>query len=219
MGRAYTFDGSSMDRLARHRQCRRVALDLLRLGRLLPRRDQSAGALEDHGGSWSERTLLGGGSTGMLSCASSTFCERPDENGRTFEYNGASWSPGASADVEGLRDLSCASEDFCVAVKTPFRLHGEGEAITFDGVSWSAPSADMPGGTASWISCASPTFCAAVGTDATIYDRIELEYAGAPRPQRRLVSPGRLLRRVRGRRILQVRSRLLERAPRSVRQR
>ena len=136
--------------------------------------DASAGALVDHNGSWSERTVLGGGGgVSRFSCASSTFCELIDTNGHTFSYDGASWSQGVSTGVEDLRGLSCVSASFCVAVRTTFHEGPpwfQGEAFTFDGVAWSAPSVITPVSSVDSVSCASATFCAAVGSEATIYN-------------------------------------------------
>jgi hypothetical protein len=82
-----------------------------------------------------------------------------------FTFNGTSWSkPSAIAPGSYLQAVSCASARFCVA------LDRKGDALTFDGSSWSMPVNAFPDGLTmgeggvSWpiVSCPARNFCAAV---------------------------------------------------------
>ena len=55
-----------------------------------------------------------------------------------------------------LSSVSCPSPSFCAAVDY------EGNALTYDGTSWSVPSQVDPGGGLDSVTCPSPSFCAAV---------------------------------------------------------
>jgi hypothetical protein len=75
--------------------------------------------------------------------------------GATSATAAATWS--APTDIDGsnhLDSVSCPSTSFCVAVDA------EGDALNYNGSSWSSPS--LIGGTDA-VSCPSVTFCAAVG--------------------------------------------------------
>jgi hypothetical protein len=78
-------------------------------------------------------------------------------------FNGSAWSP--PADVDGshtLNSVSCASRSFCVAVDQ------QGDALTFNGRSWSAPARIAgPNGELVSVSCAARAFCVAVGDAAS----------------------------------------------------
>jgi hypothetical protein len=58
----------------------------------------------------------------------------------------------------GFTSVSCASASLCVAVD------GTGNALTYNGTSWSQPQSIDPNGSLglSSVSCASSTFCVAV---------------------------------------------------------
>src|SRR6202035_3209564 len=55
--------------------------------------------------------------------------------------------------------VSCPAASFCVAVDL------EGDALTFNGSTWSTPTAVDPGNQISSVSCPSTTFCVAVGNN------------------------------------------------------
>jgi hypothetical protein len=56
----------------------------------------------------------------------------------------------------GLKPVSCPSASFCAAVDA------NGNVLTFNGTSWSAPKVIDPSGVLTSVSCPSASFCAAV---------------------------------------------------------
>ena len=77
---------------------------------------------------------------------------------------------GSAALVDPLRgepaSVSCPTSGSCVAVD------GHGNALTYDGTSWSTPLSVDPSGAPTSVSCPSPSFCAAVDAsgNALTYD-------------------------------------------------
>jgi hypothetical protein len=71
------------------------------------------------------------------------------------------WSAPTNIDSVGystIASVSCPSATFCVAVDDV------GDALTYNGTSWSAPTKiHGPGDNGQSVSCTSPTFCAEVG--------------------------------------------------------
>ncbi len=130
-------------------------------------------ALTYNGTSWSAPTQIdnsdSGGHFDSLSCPSATFCAAVSDTGYALTYNGASWSGGTkvapnppgtcsiSCAYEGLTSVSCPSATFCAAVDY------DGDALTYNGTSWSAPT--HIGGDEDGVSCPSATFCVAVGLE------------------------------------------------------
>jgi len=103
-----------------------------------------------------------GGAIGILpvslSCSGEAFCVAVNREEAVIR-SGGSWGAPADIDREGaIEGVSCASGTFCVAVD-----HG-GNALTFNGSSWSAPNpiegVDTGVGL-SGVSCPSSSFCAA----------------------------------------------------------
>jgi hypothetical protein len=104
-----------------------------------------------------------------VSCPSATFCAAVSDTGYALTYSGTSWSGGTniapnppgtcsiSCEHEGLTSVSCPSATFCAAVDY------DGDALTYNGTSWSAPT--HIGGDEDGVSCPSATFCAAVGPE------------------------------------------------------
>ena len=124
MGRAYTFDGGSwtaspvIDSAAGLRSVSRASEGFcLAL-------DGSAGALEDHGGSWSERTVLGGGRPASSPARRAPFASCWM---RTGAPSSTTARAGARAHPQTLKTSETspgASEDFCVGVKRPSACAG-----------------------------------------------------------------------------------------------
>jgi hypothetical protein len=116
---------------------------------------------------------MGGDSENILSisCPSLSFCVAVGHNGGADTYNGGGWSGGSydgtgwtydgqidnTSGVHTLNSVSCSSGSFCVAVD------GNGNALTFNGSSWSAPTSIDPNGQGlSSVSCPTSSFCMAV---------------------------------------------------------
>jgi hypothetical protein len=127
-----------------------------------------AGAAVFDGTSWSARSLLGGGATGTISCASSTFCVSLDGNGRAVTYREGAWRVTPTEyPTGGIWSLSCPSASFCAGVGG---TSTEAQALGFNGTSWSA-LALPPAFTADSVSCVAAIFCAATGrSGAATYD-------------------------------------------------
>ncbi len=70
----------------------------------------------------------------------------------------AGWSSGTLIDPSGssLESVSCPTASFCVAVDDA------GNALTYDGSSWSSPEAIDASSSLSSVSCPTASFCAAV---------------------------------------------------------
>ena len=100
-----------------------------------------------------------------VSCApESTFCTAGDQDGYAHYYSGGIWTtltPAVDAQF-----VSCSSSDFCAAVD------GNGDATTFDGMSWSSPVTIDDAFGLGMVSCTSSTFCVAADSsnNAFIYD-------------------------------------------------
>lgn len=91
------------------------------------------------------------GTPSSISCASSTFCAYVDDNGNAAETGGSL----TSVDSSGLTGISCPTSTFCVAVDD------EGDYVTFNGTTWSAPTATGSAPLTA-VSCVSSTDCVAV---------------------------------------------------------
>jgi hypothetical protein len=84
--------------------------------------------------------------------------------GGVATFNGSSWSAAPiSIDTAPLASVSCPSSSFCVAVDY------SGNALTFNGSSWSAPASIDPAGLLS-VSCTTASFCVAVGDNALTFN-------------------------------------------------
>jgi serine/threonine-protein kinase len=100
-----------------------------------------------------------------LTCVSPAFCLTTDIDGDVYEWNGTTWRFTGG---DGIRDqsISCASATFCAAV-------GSGNAVTWNGSSWSAPVAadtlgDSPDGYLTAVSCPATSFCVAGGGEDSV---------------------------------------------------
>ena len=105
------------------------------------------------------------GCFGPVSCATNTFCLALD-GPSAYSYNGAAWSEMENVDPQNFSDLSCTSSSFCLAVDE------NGNALTYDGSSWSAAiDIDAERGLTS-VSCSTAAFCVAMDDlgNAAIYD-------------------------------------------------
>ncbi len=118
---------------------------------------------------------------GMTFGQNITICWAVDVNGLGFEYSSSTqtWSSGVQvvpkpnstngwSKEPALTSVSCPSTGFCVAVDNGQNgTANEGDAYTWDGTSWSAPSPiDTQNGGGSQlngVSCTSTSFCVAVG--------------------------------------------------------
>jgi hypothetical protein len=115
---------------------------------------------------WNGQDWNGGGIPGnyltSVSCTSDTFCMALGNlNTGVFAslWNGKSWSSQTQVDSPAAYvQVSCASSTFCAAVDQ------NGDAITFDGTSWSQPDPIDPGvlQPLSTVSCPQTTFCTAM---------------------------------------------------------
>src|SRR4051812_5511126 len=74
------------------------------------------------------------------------------------------WQQPVQLGVGALVDVSCPSSDFCAT------LTGDGQALTYDGIGWSAPQQASHGvGTElPSIGCASSALCVGFGGDGTV---------------------------------------------------
>lgn len=130
-------------------------------------------AIEDDG-TWSSGPAPGIAAT-AISCASATFCAAVGGPEAAI-YLAGTWSAPAQLPSSGgipLQSVSCApGTSFCMATDY------EGNAYTYDGSSWSGPTAfDSRTDSEPAVSCASQDFCVAVDGgsnfstgDAYVYD-------------------------------------------------
>jgi hypothetical protein len=101
------------------------------------------------------------GGLAAVSCPTATRCVAGGGDGEVSVYNGSAWSAPRKVDPGGSIDsISCVSPTFCMAV-TMSHIDG-GEALIFDGATWSRPDVIFEG-YARGVSCASSTFCIALG--------------------------------------------------------
>jgi hypothetical protein len=79
------------------------------------------------------------------------------------------WSPavhphpsGQAAGTSAVNGVSCPTPSFCAAVD------GGGNAIVWNGLTWSKPRPASPDGTINSVSCSSPTFCVALSSQEAV---------------------------------------------------
>ncbi|HEX4733570.1 MAG TPA: hypothetical protein VH247_04095 [Thermoleophilaceae bacterium] len=119
-------------------------------------------------GTWSSPEATGSGGVGGISCVTTTFCVAADGNGSVLKtIDGNSWTLDRINGENHFNWISCAATNFCAAVDTEGQFGVDGNALTFNGVSWTKynPPIDQNpgvGGGLVSVSCPSPTFCAAV---------------------------------------------------------
>jgi hypothetical protein len=118
--------------------------------------DSEGYAIRYDGTSWSAPEQASGWQFDSVSCASASLCIGGTHYFEiAYVYDGSSWHESKpEARVEGV---SCYSGSFCVGV-------GEGEAVTYDGSSWSA--ATKIGIGADDVACGSQTSCVATSYDS-----------------------------------------------------
>jgi hypothetical protein len=85
-------------------------------------------------------------------------------------YNATQWSAPVPVDPSNyLASISCVSSAFCVAADSLLpagysndTADGNGEVVTYNGTSWSAPQQTGIPGIVSGLSCATTAFCAVI---------------------------------------------------------
>ena len=133
-----------------------------------------------NGETWSKPANIDAGEAKgtAVSCPPTTFCVYVDSDGNASTYNGTKWGssiridhstirapvtnpPGPAIAPAGPLAVSCPTTRLCVAVDLA------GNALTYNGVTWSKPTRIDPGQELSAVSCPSTRFCLA--TDGTNY--------------------------------------------------
>jgi hypothetical protein len=103
------------------------------------------------------------GSVSAISCVSSAFCM--SASGGLSQWDGSQWTmPNPYASASPFTGVSCPTTSFCVAVD------GAGEALQWNGTTWSAPVRIEPGQASATtigvalaaVSCPTTSFCLAV---------------------------------------------------------
>lgn len=116
------------------------------------------------------RVVDRGSAVSSVSCASAGFCfaggaklvrGHADAGGTVVRYRGHGWSKPTTIQSAptGPTSMACPSNRFCAAVDAA------GNALTFDGISWSPPipvDSQHAHGKGMWVSCPSSSFCMAV---------------------------------------------------------
>ncbi|HLI00288.1 MAG TPA: right-handed parallel beta-helix repeat-containing protein [Acidimicrobiales bacterium] len=155
--------------------------------------DAHGNALRFDGTTWTAPTAIDrdGGGLNSAICTSPTFCLAVDAHGNALRFDGTTWTAPTPVDPDGggLAAVSCGSATSCVAVDTSDSEDNQpghnGNAVIFNGSSWSAPtSVDPYGGGFYSLSCATPTFCLALDTEggASQFDGQTWSGAGSPLP-------------------------------------
>jgi hypothetical protein len=123
--------------------------------------DSAGDALVDQDGSWAAPvTVDAAGALEGVSCSTASSCMAvgwSEHSAWAFAFDGASWSRSAGAvGTEQMVSVSCAASSGCVAVN-------QRDASTFDGSSWSTPTAIVSRHlTLEAVSCGSATACLAI---------------------------------------------------------
>jgi hypothetical protein len=122
------------------------------------------------GGVWHE-TSGDWGSVSAISCVSSSFCM--SVSGGISLWTGGEWTePDTFGATSAFTGISCPSVSFCVAVDAA------GQALQWNGSSWSAPVRIEPGQPSSTtvgpgldaVSCPSNSFCVAVDDAGRVFE-------------------------------------------------
>ena len=121
--------------------------------------DADGDALTYNGTRWSTPTNIRN-IMASVSCVSASFCLAVGNNVAST-FNGIRWSATGIPKASLLYSVSCSSVSFCLAVDA------DGNALTYNGTSWSAATnvAEGPDGLLiplNSVSCVSETFCVAV---------------------------------------------------------
>jgi hypothetical protein len=119
-----------------------------------------------------DRGAGGHGGWAGVSCGSATSCVAVGGDAAAV-LSGTTWSVPSSIDSATVNAVSCTSPSFCEAVDA------RGDAITFNGASWTSPSPALSGIPLTTVSCAAVGTCMAVGADP---ETMESEVvSGSPR--------------------------------------
>ena len=109
-------------------------------------------------GTWTAGTQLPGSGWAGISCGSATSCIAVG-GGSYAVSTGKAWSAPKKIDSAAVNAVSCPSAAFCEAVDA------NGDALTYNGSAWTAPSPALPGIPLTTVSCAAPGTCMATGVD------------------------------------------------------
>jgi hypothetical protein len=116
-----------------------------------------------NGSSWGAPTQINNednSGPSSVSCGSPSFCVAVGNFGDEETYSKGTWGKPTPVSHEGaIESISCLSESFCTAVSG-------GEAIVYNGGTWSATSKGATG----VVSCPTESFCLTVGGYAASYD-------------------------------------------------
>jgi hypothetical protein len=116
-----------------------------------------------NGSSWGAPTQINSEDNSGLSsvsCGSPSFCVAVGNLRDEETYSNGMWGKPTPISREGyIESISCHSESFCMAVSG-------GEAIVYNGVTWSATSAGATG----TVSCPTQSFCVRVRGYAASYN-------------------------------------------------
>jgi len=129
--------------------------------------DNQGNVLTYNGTSWTTPTSEESNAFSSVSCPSDDFCVAVDGgsggHAGVATFNGTGWSTSTITDSGFLTSVSCFSASFCAAVD------GYGNALTYDGSTWTAP-ADIDG-TSPLVSVSCPlvSFCMAVDVSGNAF--------------------------------------------------
>jgi hypothetical protein len=103
-----------------------------------------------------------------VSCGSSTSCITLDGVGRAYHFDGSGWTgpvPTAGQPIgTGAISVSCGSPTLCMAIATA----GD-QVISWNGLSWSAPTTLSGADNLEAVGCASTGYCAAVDAEGNAF--------------------------------------------------
>ena len=132
-----------------------------------------------NGSTWSSPVAVdpSGGGAGSVSCPTTTFCAEVAPGMDASALVNGSWVFSSYVDnfnVSLTPAVSCVSPTYCVAV------NNAGDALTWNGTTWSAPTSVDGGGGLAAVSCVSTTFCVAVSSSG---DYVAFNGSGWSLPQ------------------------------------
>ena len=115
-----------------------------------------------------EQQLASGVPLAGVSCASAASCVVFDDRGRAYHYDGSHWagprSVAGAASGPGSVSVSCSSPAMCIAVPT-----GSDEVASWNGKTWSAPTALYGAIGLEAVGCARSGYCAAVDAEGNSF--------------------------------------------------
>lgn len=168
LGRIFKFDGhqwSDGDRNPNGEQIRVVKPECI--SSTLCFAFDSSGIRAYNGSSWGPGVQVAESSLN-ISCVGANFCIGVNEQS-WYKYNGASWT--GPFQIQTLHPaqfwyVSCVSATACISTG-PSNGTSDGDAVQFDGTSWSLPTTITTSPYIQKPSCKSPTFCFVVDWDIT----------------------------------------------------